>query len=95
MGGTASLKKKESELNDQDGHLIVDVFKDGNDIVIQSALAGIDPKTDIDISISDDRVTISGQRRSDHEIKDSDFYHREIHWGSFSRLIILPEDMVF
>lgn len=76
----------------QEGHLTVDVFKSGNDIVVQSTLAGADPN-DIDVTITKDMVTIRGHRSMEEKIKTSDYYHRELYWGSFSRSIILPEDI--
>lgn len=76
----------------EEGHLTVDVFRSGNDIVIQSTIAGTDPN-DMDISITKDMVTVKGQRSTEEKIKSSDYYHRELYWGSFSRSIILPVDI--
>lgn len=81
--------KKEAQ---EEGHLTVDVFKSGNDIVIQSTLAGTDPG-DLDVSITKNMVTIKGRREVDNMTKTSDYYHRELYWGSFSRSIILPADI--
>jgi len=81
--------KKESR---EEGHLTVDVFQNGKDIVIQSTIAGTDPK-DIDVSITKDVVTIKGRRSSEEKVKSNDYYHRELYWGSFSRSIILPADI--
>ncbi len=75
-----------------EGHLILDVFKSGDDIVIQSTIAGADPN-EMDISITKDMVTIKGTRMHQEKIKESDYYHRELYWGSFSRSIILPFDI--
>lgn len=83
-----AAQKKDSN----DGYLTLDVFKSGSDIVIQSTIAGADPN-DIDISITKDMVVIKGNRQSQEKIKSSDYYHRELYWGSFSRSIILPEDI--
>jgi|SRR3989338_7558375 len=80
------------EVQQEDGHLTVDVFKNGNDIVIQSTIAGANPDN-IDISITKDMVTIRGSRSTEDKIKTSDFYHRELYWGSFSRSILLPADI--
>ena len=80
--------KREAE----EGHLTVDVFQSGRDIVIQSTIAGTDPK-DIDVSITKDSVTIKGHRISDEKTKTSDYYHRELYWGAFSRSIILPDEI--
>lgn len=75
-----------------EGHLTVDVFLSKDYIVIQSTIAGTDP-ADIDISITKNTVTIKGRRKSEEEIKSKDYYHRELYWGSFSRSIILPNDI--
>jgi len=75
-----------------EGHLTLDVFRSGSDIVVQSTIAGTDPNN-IDISITKDTVTIKGNRNSDEKVKKSDYYHRELYWGSFSRSIILPFDI--
>jgi len=83
------VAKKESQ---EEGHLTVDVFKNGDNIVIQSAIAGADPNS-MDISITKDMVTIKGIRTAEERIKSSDYYHRELYWGSFSRSIILPADI--
>ena len=81
--------KKESQ---EEGHLTVDVFKSGDDIVVQSTIAGADPNN-MDISITKDMVTIKGHRAMEEKVKTPDYYHRELYWGSFSRSIILPADI--
>lgn len=83
---TAASNQKE------EGHLTVDVFRNENDIIIQSTIAGTDPN-DMDISITKDMVTIKGHRSMEEKIKSSNYYHRELYWGSFSRSIILPVDI--
>ncbi len=76
----------------EEGHLTLDVFRSGNDIVVQSTIAGTSPDN-IDISITKDMVTIRGSRHSEEKIKTSDYYHKELYWGSFSRSVILPFDI--
>lgn len=76
----------------EEGHLTVDVFQSGKDIIIQSTIAGTDPK-DIDVSITKDMVTIKGHRSSEEKTKSNDYYHRELYWGSFSRSVILPTEI--
>ena len=81
--------KKEPE---ESGHLTVDVFQSGDDIVVQSTIAGTDPNN-IDISITKEMVTIHGRRDPEEKTKLPDYYHRELYWGPFSRSIILPADI--
>jgi HSP20 family protein len=89
----AELTAKKNNLpSGEEGHLTVDVFRDGDSVVVQSTIAGTDPK-DIDISITHDMITIRGHRKSENEVRTADYYHQELYWGSFSRSIILPTDV--
>ena len=78
----------------QEGQLTVDIYDDGGAIVVQSTVAGCRPE-DIDIALEDNMLTIRGARPRAHQVDDSSFYYRELYWGSFSRSIILPEEVDF
>lgn len=78
----------------EEGQLTVDIFDDGSHIVIQSSMAGVKPE-DIDISLQEETLTIRGRRERVKEISEGNFYYRELYWGSFSRAIILPEEVDF
>lgn len=75
-----------------EGSLTVDVYRDDGDIVIQSTIAGA-TAPDIDISILNDMVTIKGARTPEVKIRANDYYYQELYWGTFSRTIILPEEV--
>lgn len=83
---------KKPDKNDYDGQLTVDVYQTEDDIVVQSTIAGVD-QNDVDISVTNDMVTIRGKRTSQEKIRSSDYYYQELFWGPFSRSIILPEDV--
>jgi HSP20 family protein len=55
-------------------------------------VAGVKPH-DLDVQISRDMITITGSREEIEEIEEKDYYHRELFWGSFSRNILLPEEI--
>lgn len=55
-------------------------------------VAGVKPD-DLDISITRDMVTIKGKREIEITIDESDFFHRELYWGTFSRTIVLPQEV--
>ncbi|MCI5108874.1 MAG: Hsp20/alpha crystallin family protein [Candidatus Pacebacteria bacterium] len=74
------------------GQLTVDMHETDNDIVIKSIVAGVKPE-DLDISISREMVTIKGKREGDTTVKEGNYFHRELYWGSFSRTIILPSEI--
>ncbi|OGN03086.1 MAG: hypothetical protein A2651_03675 [Candidatus Yanofskybacteria bacterium RIFCSPHIGHO2_01_FULL_42_12] len=88
----ALATSKKQDKNDYDGQLTVDVYQTDNDIVIQSTIAGVD-QSNIDISVTNDMVTIKGRRPSPEKVRPSDYYYQELFWGPFSRSIILPEDI--
>ena len=78
----------------EEGQLTVDIYDEGPNLVIQSSMAGVKPE-DIDISLQEDTLTIRGRRERTKEIAEGNFYYRELYWGSFSRSIILPEEVEF
>lgn len=77
----------------QEGELPVDMFQTDDAIVIRALVAGVKPD-DLDIAITRDTVTIRGVREEIQEAHDSNYYHRELFWGSFSRTIVLPEEVI-
>lgn len=79
-------------LPEAEGQLTIDVYQTPSDIVIKSTIAGVKPD-DLDITITNDMVTIRGKREKDQEIKTENYYYQECYWGAFSRSIILPLDI--
>jgi HSP20 family protein len=49
-------------------------------------------ETDVDVSLTGDRLTIKGEKRAEAEIKEDSYYRSERSYGSFSRSIDLPAD---
>ena len=79
--------------SENEGQLSVDVFREGNTLVVRSTLAGAKPE-DLDIAVNGDLLTIRGSREDKREINEDDWFHQECHWGTFSRSLILPVDVV-
>lgn len=75
-----------------EGALTIDVYQTDNDIVIVSTIAGVTAK-DLDVSITNDMVTISGERKNSTKIKQENYFYQECYWGPFSRSVILPIDV--
>ncbi|MBU1018467.1 MAG: Hsp20/alpha crystallin family protein [Patescibacteria group bacterium] len=73
----------------QDGQLSVDIFQTENEIIIISPIAGVNPD-DVSITITDDVVTIKGERRNGTTVQKENCFIQECFWGSFSRSIVLP-----
>jgi HSP20 family protein len=77
---------------EEEGQLTVDVYQTPSEIVIKTMVAGVKPE-DLDVAITRDSVTIRGKRQEDRTMSGEDYFHRELYWGSFSRQIILPEEI--
>lgn len=88
--------KVEQEINDfmeeAEGQLTVDVYQTPTEIVIQSTVAGVAPE-DLDISITNESVTIRGKREKSEKVKEDEYFYQECYWGRFSRTIILPQEI--
>jgi HSP20 family protein len=69
----------------------VDIFEDGNDVVVKAELPGM-KKEDINVTISDDVITISGEKKSEETVEKKDFYRLERSYGSFTRALHLPAE---
>jgi HSP20 family protein len=82
-----AIAEEESE-----GQLTVDVYQDGDDIVVQSAVAGVNPD-ELEINITNESVTIRGKREKTEKVEEKDYFYQECFWGKFSRSIILPQEV--
>jgi HSP20 family protein len=87
-----SKRIKDKNILREDGQLTVDVFETEKDLIIQSAVAGVDAK-DLDISIEKDMVSIRGERERNIEEESENFFYQECYWGSFSREVVLPAEV--
>jgi len=66
-----------------------DVFARGGDLVIRVSLSGVYPE-DVDITLSNGVLTVSGERTSELDEEEVSFYVRERYYGAFRRSITLP-----
>ena len=70
----------------------LDVIQDGEDIVVQASLPGVDPKH-INVSIESDVLTIRGNASGHVERQSGNYLMRERHTGSFHRSLRLPDSL--
>ena len=77
------------EDEDIPGQLAVDVYETADKLVIKARTAGIERK-DLDVSISDNILTISGVLSGSEDDKVTQWHIQECYWGEFSRTIALP-----
>lgn len=69
----------------------VDIFEDGNNVVVKAELPGM-KKEDIEVNISDDVITISGDKKTEDKVEKKDYYRLERSYGSFTRTLRLPAE---
>ncbi len=70
---------------------ISDVFAREGDLVVRVELPGVDPKTDVAITIEDDVLIVKGERSSEEEVEEKDYYRMESSFGAFERHLPIPE----
>ena len=80
------------EEDNNDGELPVDMYQTAHEIIIRTMIAGVRPE-DLQITISREMVTIHGKRAEQNESSGDDFFHKELYWGTFSRTIMLPQEV--
>ena len=75
--------------DDFPGQLAVDVYETADKLVVKARTAGIS-KSDLDVSISDNILTISGVLTGGEDEHTTRWHIQECYWGEFSRTIALP-----
>lgn len=75
--------------DDFPGQLAVDVYETEERLVIKARTAGVN-KEDLDVSISDGILTISGTLSSGDDSEATNWHIQECYWGEFSRTLALP-----
>lgn len=68
----------------------IDMFEEGNELVVKAELAGI-KRDDIKVELSGNMLTLSGEKRGEEKVERKDYYRVEQSYGSFSRTLELPE----
>lgn len=77
---------------EEEGQLTVDVYQSGNDIILQTMVAGVSPEN-LSVSITRDMVTLKGRRDAPSGIPEENYFNRELYWGPFSRTVLLPQEI--
>jgi len=67
----------------------VDVIERDDEVVVKAELPGVDKK-DLDVSVTENSVTIKGTTRHEEKEEKGDFYRCEISRGAYARTVALP-----
>jgi HSP20 family protein len=90
--GQPATPVAEDEWDEDDnvpGQLAVDVYETREKLVVKARTAGVN-KNELDVSISDNQLTIRGTLSSGAEEGVENYFLQECYWGEFSRTIALP-----
>ena len=79
----------DDEQDDFPGQLAVDVYETDDQLVVKARTAGVN-KEDLDVSISDGILTVSGTLSSGDDTDAINWHIQECYWGEFSRTVALP-----
>jgi HSP20 family protein len=71
------------------GQLAVDVYETREKLVVKARTAGVN-KHDLDVSLSDNTLSIRGTLSAGNEDDVENYFVQECYWGEFSRSIALP-----
>lgn len=70
----------------------IDIFEEGDNVVLKAELPGM-KKEDLDISMTDNTVSISGEKKKEEKVERKNYYREERSYGSFTRTFRLPTEV--
>lgn len=89
MSKKEELQENWMDEENEEGQLAIDAFQDEENIFLKAPIAGVNTE-DLEISITDEVVSIKGQRKNETVVERQNYFVQECYWGSFSRSYILP-----
>ena len=78
--------------SEEEGELAVDLCENKDELILQATIGGVEIN-ELDISITNDMITIRGERKRESEDEIEKVYYNECFWGPFSRSLILPQEI--
>lgn len=73
-------------------HPSVDIFEEGKEVVVKAELPGL-KKEEIDVKLTGNSITISGEKKKEDKVEKKDYYRFESSYGSFTRVLTLPSEV--
>jgi len=86
---TKDLATTEDWMEEYDGQLAIDAYQTSDEIVVKAPIAGVKPE-DLDVAITDEMITVKGERKGEEILQKDNYFCQECYWGSFSRSYVLP-----
>lgn len=85
-------KKTVWPASEEEGELAIDLYETSENLILQAIIGGM-KASDLDITITNDMITIKGERKREELGTIEKFYYEECFWGPFSRSLILPQEI--
>src|SRR5208282_480541 len=70
----------------------VDIYENGDSLVLKAELPGVDPK-DVEVRVEDNTLYLKGERKFEKEVKEQNYHRVERSYGSFARSFSLPNSI--
>lgn len=70
----------------------VDIFEEADDVILKAELPGM-KKEDIEVNVTGDTITISGEKKKEEKVEKKNYYRLERSHGSFSRSFRMPQEV--
>jgi HSP20 family protein len=71
----------------------IEAFQKGDRFIVRADLPGV-KKDDLEVNLTDDAITIQGERREEHQEEHEGYWRSEREYGQFHRTIPLPEGVI-
>jgi len=70
----------------------IDIYEEGDEVVVKAELPGM-KKEDLEVQLTDDSITISGEKKKEEKVERKGYYRHERSYGSFARSFSLPSEV--
>jgi HSP20 family protein len=67
----------------------IEVFEEKDDVVVKAEIPGI-KKEELEVNVTDDLLTIKGEKKKEEEVKEKGYYYSERSYGAFERSVEIP-----
>ena len=73
-------------------NLAINMYETKNEVVVKAALPGVKPE-EVEVMITGNTLTISGESKEENEVKEKDYMRKERQFASFTRSVTLPDGL--
>jgi HSP20 family protein len=70
----------------------IDIYEENGDVVVKAELPGM-KKEDIEVNLTDQAITVSGEKKKEEKVEKKGYYRLERSYGSFARTFSLPAEV--